>query len=264
MCRHNDEMERKDLFDVVQVRGIDALPFLHSQCAADLMPLADGQLRWSALLSPQGRVQFVVAVIRESSDAWWLLVPFERGNELVAALRRFVFRRKVAIEINVDRTVAATETGLDTGIDGIRLALVDRGSAPATLARAALDRFISAGLALIDAVAADRHLAHSLRLERFDAFSVKKGCYPGQEIVARTHFLGRNKRVLVRLEADPAVVWHSGDKLYVDGKEIGEIACAGRVGALAVLTQPAEPGHSLQLGPDRPVVMVADVIAGAS
>ena len=51
---------------------------------------------------------------------------------------------------------------------------------------------------------------------------------------------------------------------YVDGTEIGEIACAGRVGALAVLTQPVEPGHSLQLGTDRLVVMVADVIAGAS
>jgi len=257
--RHNCGMERTNLFEILNVRGADALPFLHSQFAADLMALADGTLRWSALLNPQGRVLFVVAVIRTTVNDWSLLVPFQRGNELADILRRLVFRRKLRIEFDVDKCVVASATGLDTGIDGLHFAVVDRG-ATIVINIDAIDRFIAAGLVLIDETASGRHLAHSLRLERFDAFSVKKGCYPGQEIIARTHFLGRNKRALVRLQGGTETVWRSGDRLYGDGIDIGEIACSGQTTALAVLNQVVPPGTSLRLGPDRPVVMVDEAI----
>ena len=104
-------MERKELFEVVNVRGVDALPFLHGQFAADLMPLVDGQLRWSALLNAQGRVMHVIGALRESVDSWRLLVPFARGAELVDTLRRFVFRRKVRIELDASVGIAQVDAG---------------------------------------------------------------------------------------------------------------------------------------------------------
>jgi folate-binding protein YgfZ len=259
---HNDDMDRKDLFDVVSVRGADALPFLHSQFAADLHPLGDGQLRWSALLNPQGRVLFVVAAIRVAADDWRLLVPFSRGSELVEALRRFVFRRKVLLSNESAIHATLGDAGWDSGIAGGALALTEQAADACT--DAALDRFVAAGLALIDATASGRHLAHALRLDRFDAFSVKKGCYPGQEIVARTHFLGRNKRVPVLLEAGGNADWRSGDVLHDGDGDVGEIVCAGRTLALAVLTHAAAADHPLTVGADRRPARVARSFAPES
>jgi folate-binding protein YgfZ len=70
-------------------------------------------------------------------------------------------------------------------------------------------------------------------LLRLDAFSVKKGCYPGQEIVARTHFLGRAKRGLARIRAAGA---QPGDPLLgPDDREAGTVIASVGADALAVL-----------------------------
>ena len=76
-----------------------------------------------------------------------------------------------------------------------------------------------------------------LSLERLRAFSVKKGCYPGQEIVARTHFLGKAKRGLAVLDGDvPLPVdadVHGGDRVL--GSVIASADADSRHIALAVL-----------------------------
>ncbi len=56
---------------------------------------------------------------------------------------------------------------------------------------------LRAGIPRLPASQHDKWTPQQLSLDRLDAFSVKKGCYPGQEIVARTHFLGKAKRGLV-------------------------------------------------------------------
>src|SRR5699024_1073257 len=84
-----------------------------------------------------------------------------------------------------------------------------------------------------------------LSLQRLHAYSVKKGCYPGQEIVARTHFLGKAKRGLVRLQpGQPAA---AGEPVMDGDREIGRVVCAAGDEALAVL--PLEMGDAeLTLG----------------
>jgi hypothetical protein len=79
-----------------------------------------------------------------------------------------------------------------------------------------------------------------LSLQHLGAFSVKKGCYPGQEIVARTHFLGRAKRGLFRIQATGAA---PGDALRdADGRDVGSIVASVPGDALAVL--PLEPADA--------------------
>jgi folate-binding protein YgfZ len=95
-----------------------------------------------------------------------------------------------------------------------------------------------------------------LSLERLHAYSLKKGCYPGQEIVARMHYLGHSKRAGFLLTGEglpPAAMTHVLD---TDGKAAGEIvwslpACAGW-SALAVLGKDTADGAGLGLDlPDR-------------
>jgi folate-binding Fe-S cluster repair protein YgfZ len=72
-----------------------------------------------------------------------------------------------------------------------------------------------------------------LSLDRLNAYSLKKGCYPGQEIVARTHYLGQAKRGLVRIAGSGL---EAGADIAADGRTIGSIVCSIGGEALAVLS----------------------------
>ena len=73
---------------------------------------------------------------------------------------------------------------------------------------------------------------HMLNLDLLGAVRVSKGCYPGQEIVARTHFRGATKRRLLRFESAGPVA--PGDKVSLDGRDVGEVLNAIGNDVLAV------------------------------
>ena len=83
-----------------------------------------------------------------------------------------------------------------------------------------------------------------LGLQRLSAFSLKKGCYPGQEIVARTHYLGKSKRDLVTVRG---TALQAGQALHADTQEAGTVidAAAGGDWGVAVLPAPADGGMAL-------------------
>jgi folate-binding protein YgfZ len=76
-----------------------------------------------------------------------------------------------------------------------------------------------------------------LSLQTLNAFSLKKGCYPGQEIVARTHYLGKSKRHLVSITGQ-----HLGNAQAVlqNGQEIGKVVNANRTGDFAMAVLPVQ------------------------
>ncbi len=98
---------------------------------------------------------------------------------------------------------------------------------------------IAAGLVDVDERNADRFTPHMLSLERAGAISFSKGCYTGQEIVARTEHRGRVKRRLAayRFAGDAAVA--AGDKLLLNEREVGEVAVAAKQALLAVVADEA-------------------------
>jgi folate-binding protein YgfZ len=76
------------------------------------------------------------------------------------------------------------------------------------------------------------HTAHMLGLDRIQALSLGKGCYPGQEIVARTHYLGQSKRRLGRLRTSDGSLPVFGASVLADAAPCGEVirACTGTLG----------------------------------
>ncbi|MCW0436906.1 tRNA-modifying protein YgfZ [Xanthomonas sacchari] len=82
-------------------------------------------------------------------------------------------------------------------------------------------------------------------LDRLHAFSVKKGCYPGQEIVARTHFLGKAKRTAQLLEVDAPVTIDA--PVQRDGQPFGSMVSVAGTLALAVLPLDETPPTGLDV-----------------
>ena len=236
-------------FDAVELRGPDAGAFLQAQLASDVAALADGACGWSCYLTPQGRTIAVFVVSKHAADAIDLLVPAARGAEMVERLKRFVFRSKVKLAA-VEAAYAAMP-GVEGDVlldDG--LVLVRGGVPDETFLR---EWAIRNAVPLLAGDAIESQTPHALGLDGIGAISTKKGCYPGQEIVARTHFLGRNKRHLVRWRAEspvdlaPGAALHTADGAIAAMNVIGTPA-EGPVGGLAVAHEQAVQG-SRWVGP---------------
>ena len=255
---------------MLALEGADAVAFAQAQFASDVAALASGHWHWSAWLTPKGRVITVFALVRTGDSSLRLVLPDLEAAELGDALRRFVFRRKVVIAARADLhasgafaapaqargpALAGTEESgleLDYGAPGLprtlRLSTAPSASDPAfTEAWNVAD--LRLGLPRLPVSQREQWTPQQLGLDRLAAFSVKKGCYPGQEIVARTHFLGRAKRELLLLHVADAV--DPGAGVVQSGTAIGSIvSAAGQAPryALAVLPLEREPAPLLAAG----------------
>ena len=242
---------------VVALTGRDAIAFAQAQFMNDVAALTDGRWQWSGWLDPKGRVQALFALLRIDAETVWLATTADPAFD--TALARFVFRSKVRIEalsvratgLLAQSTVAAgAEIGRDgdaieldlTGEAGARtLRLGSQAAVPSPALEARWWRLdIAHGWPALPGTRLSDWTPQQLSLQRLGAFSVKKGCYPGQEIVARTHFLGRAKRGLARMRVADAT---PGERLQdVEGREAGSIVA--RVGDEALAVLPLEPADA--------------------
>ena len=227
----------------------------------DVAALADGHWQWNGWLTAKGRVTALFALLRLDAETLWLLLPDTDPAELAAQLQRYVFRSKVVLspkDVSVAGRFSAPSHAagnrfaplgegwieLDMGgEDAPRSLRIGPIAAPDDIgALAHWDAFdLAHGLPRLPASQAGQWTPQQLSLERLRAFSVSKGCYPGQEIVARTHFLGQAKRGLGLFESEaPLPV---GSEVSEDGRGIGTlIASAGNLSLAVVPLEHAGAG----------------------
>ena len=265
---------------LVTLAGRDALAFAQAQFMGDVRPLQPGQWHWNGWLTPKGRVLALFALLVRDPETAWLVLHDAEPDAFATALRRYVFRSKVTIETpgtpifgspcrsggsrdKPDRSdpvaaFAAPTVELDFSAEGGRRTLriggepgIEDPEADAAWARFDLVH----GLPRLPPSQADRWTPQQLSLERLRAYSVSKGCYPGQEIVARTHFLGKAKRGLVLLEGDAPI--EPGSEVRSGERALGTVVCAE--GNLALAVVPLErdggdlaiDGHAIRERPLR-------------
>lgn len=261
---------------VLRFAGPDAIAFLQGQVSNDTRRLADGLPLLAAYSSAQGRVLAVLHLLPHSSGVMAIL-PREIALPTLERLRKFVLRAKVKIEDSSDqytvagvRDASALDLGQTVGAaylerDGVAIARVADGAqnaAPrywvvrrredgaaahdaaahdgaAEQERAWRLADIRAGMPQVFAATSEQFVAQMLNLDLLDAISFTKGCYTGQEIIARTQHLGRIKRRLSRLRL-PAGSWSIGQSLRLADGRTGRLTEVAQVGtgteALAVLS----------------------------
>ena len=248
---------------VLEISGRDASAFIQAQCMNDLSALADGQWQWNGWLTPQGRLIALFALLRRDAETLWCVLPDLPATALAQQLQRYVFRAKVKLRPRDDLHMGGSFAGdaqASMGEDAASLDLSANGEArtwiigtqpfatddAASLHWRASD--LRHGLPRFAADAEPKWTPQQLSLDRLRAYSVKKGCYPGQEIVARTHFLGQAKRGLMLLEGTQS----TADGAHVsDGtRDIGTVISNAGNFALAVASLDATPatidGHEVK------------------
>ena len=247
--------------DVLSIAGRDATAFAQAQFMNEVAALPVGHWQWNGWLTPKGRVIALFALLKRDAETLWLLLPDTDATDLAAKLQRYVFRSKLVLAARDDLhangrfAAPAQASGATFAVDGDALELdfggdggprtmrISPSAANADAASAAhWRRFdLQHGLPRLRDDQIEAWTPQQLSLERLRAFSVKKGCYPGQEIVARTHFLGKAKRAATVLRVDAGVL--PGGEVLQAGQAIGTIVAVATGSpslALAVLPLDAE------------------------
>ncbi len=227
---------------VIAFRGGDAARFLQGQLSADIEKLAPGAAVLAGLHNPQGRVIALLAVARASTDELLAVLPRELSPVVTTRLRKYVLRAKVRIEELPGMPVLGTSSGVShEGVADIqwgdrRLLLLPEGCdfhpAPAESLGPWQAADVRQGIPQVYAATSETFIAQMLNLDLLGAIAFDKGCYTGQEVVARAHYRGRVKRRMQRWLNPGGVALQPGDAARTaDGRALIVVRAAPADGA---------------------------------
>jgi folate-binding protein YgfZ len=225
----------------VSVNGPDAASYLDRMVSNEVEALPVGESCEALLLTPKARVVATMVVWRRADDRFLLLTEPEAGERLVRELlrARFAARCEIALEEHRSTLVLSQEEFVlnhhkgalpnrDYGVAAVELIDVDPPADAGTVDEAELERLrILARTPRLGRELDDRVMPAEAGLED-RAISFTKGCYPGQEPVARLHYRGHPNRGLrvVALEGDDLP--DDDAELTLDGKAVGRVTSAAR------------------------------------
>jgi folate-binding protein YgfZ len=275
---------------VLAVRGADASKFLQGQLTCNLNYLSDTQASLGARCTQKGRMQSSFRILLEG-DGVLMAMATELLEPQLADLKKYAVFSKSKL---TDESAAWVRFGLEhanaalmslglelpadtdsvvrnDGLIAIRVsperaelwvaadqADTIKGKLSAQLAEGNLNQWllgqIRAGIGQVMPSTRELFIPQMLNLQAVGGVSFKKGCYTGQEIVARMQYLGKLKRRLYRLTLDASELPEPGTPLFspTHGSSIGEVVLAATAGQnielLAVLQAEAAEGGDIHLG----------------
>ena len=245
-----------EIYKLIRVTGSDAGEFLQGQLTQDMGRVAQTGSLPAAWCNPKGRVVSLLRILM-IEGGYGLVLPASIAESVCERLAVYRFRADVGLDVdNSDWTclIINQDADLDTleklelrpaqemnacrighgliavnvGIEEACVELMGYTSdiekagitspAPAEILRAAK---IRAGIPEITEQISEKFTPHMLNLDLLGAISFDKGCYTGQEVVARTQNLGRSKRRLMRYRGDATLA--IGDKLSDGDRHVGEV-----------------------------------------
>jgi folate-binding protein YgfZ len=235
----------------IEVAGPDASGWLNDLVSADVAPLREGEAKRSLLLSPTGRIRAEFTVAR-LFDAYLLLQDPMQPKSILELLAPYTLSSAVEMRDRTDELALlavpgaphpptvrgarpSTPSCLGSGFDLVgdalaREAMIDRlGDGYAQAGNEAVEAWrVEAGVPRVGVDVLEDDLPQEAGLE--DAVAFAKGCYLGQEAVAKVRNLGHPRRLLLPLEATAHVT--AGDPILVGGREVGEVTSAVEHGSL--------------------------------
>jgi folate-binding protein YgfZ len=215
----------------VRVAGPDAADFLQRMLSNDAEGLRVGGSCAALLLTPKGRVIAPLVLWRRGEDDFLLVTEPELGDVVRAHLTRMRLRARCEIEAEQHRSTIVFGGGDGLVVPGLRAIEVLDAELEDTLSPGELERRrIEAGVPRWGREIDDRILPAEAGLTETHV-SFTKGCYPGQEPIARLHYRGHPNRGLRVLAVKGAVA--PDDELTYEGKVVGRVTSAADGLALA-------------------------------
>lgn len=259
---------------IFRLEGAGTISCLQGLLTNDVAKMAPDGLIWGALLTPKGMI-ISDAWVRRDGDAAWVLVPASMGETIRGLFARTIPPRLAKVTEVTGATTLRWLVGADAAVpDGVgvvrpsgaapfRALVMSAEAAPVVDGRLAESGWHEApptwrhaarlltGWPAVGHEIDEKTLPQEVRFDELGGVRYDKGCYTGQETVARLHFRGHANRVLRGLlwdgEAQPL-----SDAVVVEDRTVGSIRTLGRFGhralALALIRREVEPGAVVVAG----------------
>lgn len=238
---------------LISVYGPDARAFLDSQLTSAVSEVSPTHAQYTGYCTPKGRLLATMLLFMQG-DRFWLKLPAELSSGVAQRLQKFILRAKVKVEVTSSDLALFGVTGAratatlteaigapserDFGVrqlnglslitlPGMRYLIAcptaQAGSTwqhlSAHLRPAGWNGWqlqsIRCGIATVTSATQEAFIPQMLALDTYEGVSFTKGCYPGQEIVARTRYLGNLKRHLYYGHCEQPLA--AGDALFEEG-----------------------------------------------
>ena len=279
---------------LIAAAGEDAQDFLQGQLSNDIGSVSRTRAQLAAYCTPKGRV-LATLIVWGTEDGYALALPRELADPIRKRLQMYVLRSKVRLSdasdqsallgvlgadaprvvrnelgltLSADYDVARGEGVTAIGLPGARIQLVVEAACAdriwdqlARVCDAVGEELwdahgVATGIPVITAATQEQFTPHMLNLDLVGGVSFEKGCYTGQEIVARTQYLGHVKRRLARFSA--AARPAPGSPVFADAAPVGLVVNAARSQddefELLAVTQAPRSGTLLRLAPGGPAL----------
>jgi tRNA-modifying protein YgfZ len=262
---------------LLDVTGEDAQTFLQSQIPGDIRLVSPESAQISGWCTAKGRL-LTTFILWQIDGGYRLVLARDLRDSVAKRLKMFVLRLKVQVTPSEDQVLGLLNP--PETLEGLKLPNTSwqvaqnahitavsldpnrcliSGTAAAIEALIAhipggsLDTWlradVSAGLPLVTQATTEHFVPQMLNLDKLGGVSFKKGCYPGQEIVARTHYLGKIKRHLYRVSANLVIT---------PGQEVRATSLSGQsCGSLLTTAPSADGSHWIGLA-----VLQQDALSG--
>jgi folate-binding protein YgfZ len=216
------ECARLSRYGLLAVTGVDARDFLHAQLTNDIAHLPADRAALAGWCTAKGRLLATMLVI-PSPDGFLLQLARDLAPAVAKRLSMFVLRSKVKIADESDAwaqygvwkglpAVSWEDGSVSVPVGSLRHLRIGKGLSQ-DCSRKEEDwtlEEIRAGRPWISAATQDQFVPQMVNLEQIGGVDFQKGCYPGQEIVARAQYRGEVKRRMVRVQAPPGTELKAG------------------------------------------------------
>lgn len=259
---------------LIRFSGDDAQAFLHNQLTCDVAALAPGRSTYGAYCTPKGRI-LATFLLWRTADAYFMQLPSSLREPIQKTLTRFILRARVRAEDVAGDWALLGASGSDadavarraTGqapagehevsliagamalrLPGDRCEIVTRWDKATALVDSGWQNAgpeywewldIRAGVPVVLPETQEEFVPQMVNLDLIGGVSFEKGCYPGQEIVARMRYRGTLKQRMVLANIETMDEPRPGDKLY--SADFGKQAC----GTIVNAARSPEGGHDM-------------------
>jgi tRNA-modifying protein YgfZ len=227
---------------VIEIQGSDREAFLQGIITQDIKRLEKQHILYSLMLSPQGKFQFDFFIIRDG-DSWLIDIATERSQAFLQRLQLFKLRSDANLSVNTDWQVGVSSALVevencffDPRLKELGYRFYDKKIVSEMPIDVYENMLISLGIpdGAHDMVV-DKSIPLEWGMDELNAIAWTKGCYMGQELTARSRYVGQIRKrtfpIIFKVPGEYVV----GEKLMVDDREVGELRATTGTFGLAML-----------------------------
>ena len=255
-------MKHLEHLRILTISGEDAGELLQGQMTQDVRKLEDDKIHMTSFCNVQGRV-IASAFIQFKDDHYDLILSSELVEDLFNHLQRYILRSKVEIQQSEKLVYAIFSKDIVNDQELFKMVANDpkRMLALADKVPESIENFITSEewiehdikemIPIINKESSEKFIPQMLNLDILNAVSFSKGCYTGQEVVARVQHRGKIKQRMFKIKTESKSLVSAGSEIHHETKKVGTVVISELIDnfsiSLAVINS-ADSNSPLNIG----------------